>query len=408
MMDPRTESDPRLDAIPFRLVFDHASDAIVSIDLSSERIVAANPRLEVLCGFGVVDMVGARAAMLSPDHGDDGSVFGPAVYGSVGLHEDVRVRRADGYSVWATVTVGHVSHEACNFAICIVRDETERRSLERDLIEKHLALRSAHGELSARVAQLGALSDALERRNRELTEISARMATVSKRAMLGELAAEVAHSMNNPLAALQSTLRTCGRVLARSHDETLKAEIAPLHKRCTDASARLARSVEGLRAACRSGSAAPAPREVVVAVEIRAVLALFAHRIGEGIRVEIAGDTEATAWSSADDIHHVFATLFENGLHAVGERGAVGIRIERQADCTVVLVDDSGTGIPEGALPHVFEPFFTTKPPGEGTGLGLSMARRVVTRLGGSISAQAHGRLGGASVAVRLRTRETA
>jgi two-component system C4-dicarboxylate transport sensor histidine kinase DctB len=212
--------------------------------------------------------------------------------------------------------------------------------------------------------------------------------------------------MNNPLAALQSTLRTSGRLLARSHDDALKAEIAPLHKRCTDASARLARSVEGLRAACRSGSAAPVPRDVVVASEVRAVLALFAHRIGSEIRVDIEGDLEATAWSSADDIHHVFATLLENALHAVRSGGRIRVHIESQGGCTAVAVEDDGPGIPPGAVAHVFEPFFTTKPPGEGTGLGLSMARRVVTKLGGSIAVQEHGALGGAAVHLRLPTRE--
>jgi signal transduction histidine kinase len=85
-------------------------------------------------------------------------------------------------------------------------------------------------------------------------------------------------------------------------------------------------------------------------------------------------------------LNQVWTNLLANAIEALGDTGSIAIVTERDGACVRVDIVDSGPGIPEDIRSHVFDPFFTTKDVGEGTGLGLDTARRIVTeRLNGSI-----------------------
>jgi signal transduction histidine kinase len=86
------------------------------------------------------------------------------------------------------------------------------------------------------------------------------------------------------------------------------------------------------------------------------------------------------------ELNQVWTNLIDNALSAMGERGTLTIRTERDSDQLIVSVIDTGPGIPPEIRPRIFEPFFTTKPVGEGTGLGLDISYRiVVNKHGGDI-----------------------
>jgi signal transduction histidine kinase len=78
----------------------------------------------------------------------------------------------------------------------------------------------------------------------------------------------------------------------------------------------------------------------------------------------------------SDQIHRVLLNLLLNSLQAIDESGKIGVTVELQGQNAVIEVADNGRGIPADHLPNIFRPFYTTK--GEGTGLGLSLARRIV------------------------------
>jgi signal transduction histidine kinase len=87
------------------------------------------------------------------------------------------------------------------------------------------------------------------------------------------------------------------------------------------------------------------------------------------------------------EMNQVWTNLIANAIDAVGESGTITLRTRPDDDCIVVDIADTGPGIPPEARPHIFEPFFTTKDVGEGTGLGLDTARRIVVgRHGGSLT----------------------
>lgn len=109
----------------------------------------------------------------------------------------------------------------------------------------------------------------------------------------------------------------------------------------------------------------------------------------KGGTVKLERDIPASlpkVWAFPNQVKHVIANLLINGREAMPEGGDLSIKVRLSADTVEVTVIDEGTGIPAGVLEKMFEPFFTTK--SLGTGLGLSMARDVMTRLGGQIRAE--------------------
>jgi signal transduction histidine kinase len=105
-----------------------------------------------------------------------------------------------------------------------------------------------------------------------------------------------------------------------------------------------------------------------------------------------------------DELNQVWTNLIHNAVQAIDGPGEIAIETEADEDGVVVRVIDDGPGIAPEVRPRIFEPFFTTKPRGEGSGLGLGIARRIVVdRHGGTIDVAS--RPGRTCVEVRLPRR---
>ncbi|WP_437953703.1 ATP-binding protein [Sorangium sp. So ce296] len=138
-----------------------------------------------------------------------------------------------------------------------------------------------------------------------------------------------------------------------------------------------------------SGERAPADLNAVVAESVRLARA-GAHGGDLDVRVVAAYDPRIGPVEMATlDMGRVFLNVVDNALYAMQqkkrERGVgyapeLSVRTADQGDHVEVRIRDNGTGIPKGVAPRLFEPFFTTKPPGEGTGLGLSLSREIVVQ----------------------------
>ncbi len=92
--------------------------------------------------------------------------------------------------------------------------------------------------------------------------------------------------------------------------------------------------------------------------------------------------------ASGAELNQVWLNLVDNALDAIPQSGHVQIEARHEHDRVVVSVSDDGGGIPEDVLPRIWDPFFTTKPPGQGTGLGLDLTRRLVRGYGGDIGVE--------------------
>ncbi len=92
--------------------------------------------------------------------------------------------------------------------------------------------------------------------------------------------------------------------------------------------------------------------------------------------------------ATGGELNQVWLNLIDNALDAIPETGRIDISARRELDRVVVRIVDDGPGIPPEAMPRIFDPFFTTKPPGQGTGLGLDITRRLLRRYHGDITVQ--------------------
>jgi signal transduction histidine kinase len=202
---------------------------------------------------------------------------------------------------------------------------------------------------------------------------------------IGELASGVAHDLNNALNVMRLRLDLLGRELAGTgHGGNVKALAAIVD----DAAVRVAR-VHDLSRRQVDEPLEPVQLQVVIAEALAlARTELEQHALVEGRHIRLVSSIPELPPLRATpaELKHLFVNLLLNARDAMPLGGTISIEVRREEDFAVVTVADEGTGIAEEHLERVFEAFFTTKK--NGTGLGLSMARGAISRLGGSIVAR--------------------
>jgi signal transduction histidine kinase len=147
---------------------------------------------------------------------------------------------------------------------------------------------------------------------------------------------------------------------------------------------------------------APAPEPTDVREGLESTLVMLAHEIkAKSIHVVRADAPELPSVPAhAGELNQVWTNLIDNAVDALSEGGELRIETAREGEYVVVRVIDDGAGIPPDVLPRIFDPFFTTKGVGEGSGLGLDIAHRIVTQHRGQLTVES--RAGRTEFAVRL------
>jgi len=188
-------------------------------------------------------------------------------------------------------------------------------------------------------------------------------------ATLGELATGLAHEIRNPLAGIAGVIEIVGRDLplsspAKSVVKEVRQEIAQINRILTD-----------LLETARPRAPEMRWSDLNTTVE-HAVMLARQQVLSKPIKIEFTPDEDLREVEhDSDQIHQVLLNLLLNAEQAIEGSGAVHVAIFEKDDAAVVTVSDTGRGIPAEHLPNIFRPFFTTK--GNGTGLGLSLARRI-------------------------------
>jgi signal transduction histidine kinase len=118
---------------------------------------------------------------------------------------------------------------------------------------------------------------------------------------------------------------------------------------------------------------------------IETVLTLYHNQLKHGVEVMRNYEEVPSIWCYPDELNQVWTNLLHNALQAMEYKGTLKIDVTRQNTNILVSLTDSGKGIAPEIMPKIFEPFFTTKPPGEGSGLGLDIVKKIVEKHQGTI-----------------------
>ena len=238
------------------------------------------------------------------------------------------------------------------------------------------------------VAALETDNDITERKRAEeererLRQLEADLARINRMSMMGELAASLGHEINQPIAAAAINARACLRWLLREPPENEEARQTA--SRIVSDLARVADIIERNRSLYRRGTPQSEPIDLN---EIIRQMVVLLHDAANRQSISIRTDLDAALPTTTADhvqLQQVLMNLMLNGIEAMqDESGELSVTSTRTEDGQLLIsVSDSGTGLPGEEPERIFEAFFTTKP--QGTGMGLSISRRIIESHGGRL-----------------------
>jgi PAS domain S-box-containing protein len=369
----------------YQLLFEEAGDGILLVDGDSGRILSANRRLQELTGFLRTELEQEPVAKLFPDQNSKNTtkvrsaLFSSDMLSHSGFYEDMALLKKDGYLAFATLSVKTVSAEKTgghSVAFCILHDMGEKKSMERDLLAKHWELKNAYEEL--------------ERAHMELKSAQEALVQAGKLAALGELAAGVAHELNQPLSGVMGFGQELERLLKERDPDPLVLDFAgEINKN----SLRMKKIIQQLREFTRKSV------EDYQDVELRHViddsLKLLDQQFrSRGIEVSIQAEEDLPKiYCNPFQLEQVFINLATNARDAIesGGRGSGKIEIEARRKAQdpkrflEILFRDDGIGMNSETQNRALDPFYTTKEVGKGTGLGLSVSYGILSKIHGSM-----------------------
>jgi len=310
------------------------------------------------------------------------------------VRRTVHLRSSFGKDVWLD----------CSLAVFVAREEKHLLLIVNDVSERHAAEETINDHIRS-----------LQETNRKLEEAHHQLLQSEKMASIGQLAAGVAHELNNPIGFVHSNLGS----LAGYVDDLLRIDAAftEVEANPGPSSAEALARVRALKDACDHDFLVSDLRQLIA--ESREGLDRVRKIVQDLKDFSRVGDT---GWQWAElhkgldstlnivwnelkykaevvrqygelpeircipsQLNQVFMNLLVNAAQAIEERGHITIRSGHAEDRVWVEVEDDGKGIPPENLQRIFEPFFTTKPVGKGTGLGLSLSWGIVQRHQGTL-----------------------
>ncbi|OGB33522.1 MAG: hypothetical protein A3F78_17530 [Burkholderiales bacterium RIFCSPLOWO2_12_FULL_61_40] len=376
-------------------IMDNASVAILFTQ--NRQVTRCNPKFAELFGYARDGIIGQPARILyhsDEDYAEIGRQAFPLLSQGKPFKGELFMRRADGSSLWANL-IGYLidPREPAKGTIWLAEDRSAFKQAEDALQENLLQLKET---------------------NRRLEDAQNQLLQSEKLASIGQLAAGVAHEINNPIGFVSSNMRT----LSTYTDDLLRlidayaAAVARVHLP-TDAAAALqstlqAVEIDYLRQDLKellheSGDGLNRVRQIVqdlkdfshvdtgqwMAVNlnacIKSTLNVVWNEIKFKAKVEFAWGELPEVLCNAAQINQVVLNLLVNAGHAIDTQGLITIRTGHDETMAWFEIEDTGCGMSEQVQKRIFEPFFTTKPIGQGTGLGLSVSYGIISKHGGRI-----------------------
>ncbi len=315
---------------------------------------------------------------------------------------DIHSRRKSGELFWERVAISpiqdHLNKTTTHYLI-IKEDITQQKEIAE--------------ELERSVAESTQMAAHLEYLNAELKSTQSQMFQREKMASIGQLAAGVAHEINNPIGFVSSNLRSLGKYLEKITDYVKQLEcglqqhsaegwqeIEPLRKRLKidylfedskdlvaeslDGAERVRKIVQNLKTFSRVDQTGTQLVDLNECLESTVSIVWNEIKYKAQLTKKL-GDLPPLECNS-QELTQVFTNILVNAAQAIEKDGLIEIRSWCEADDIMISISDNGCGIRPADRVKIFEPFFTTKPVGQGTGLGMSISYEIIKKHGGDIS----------------------
>lgn len=382
-----------------RNITDHMAEGVFVLNRSGE-VKFMNPEAERLLGWSLEELQGKSMHQSIHHHTAEGEELHPG--------ECLIMRSINDCAVYRTDNDAYVRKDGSMFAVSYVAAPM----LENGEVTGAVVVFSDVSERKKSEAQQKALTQMLH-------EAQVQLLQSEKMASIGQLAAGVAHEINNPVGYVSSNLTTLQKYVedlfslldayARLEQEVapenaIRQEIDSLKQRLDldflreDLSDLMSESQEGISRV----------RQIVQDLKdfshvdeaewqwadlhksLDSTLNIVHNELKYKAEVIKEYDPDIPHVECiASQLNQVFMNLLVNAAHAIENRGTITVRtLLRSPEWVAVEITDTGTGIPQDKLGRIFDPFYTTKPVGKGTGLGLSLAYGIVQKHDGEIEVE--------------------
>ena len=377
-------------------IFNAAQNGLIVINTSLLQIMDANQAAAEILGYEVDDLIGEMVFKVVPQDCQEGQLLATSQTGI--RNQEGEVIHRDGHRVPVIRSLTEVNQGEAPMAVLSFLNITARKQAESKLRDS--------------CAQL-------EQANEQLKKHKDQMVQSEKLASIGQLAAGVAHEINNPVGFVTSNLGTIleycdtmssllklygqrdalgpdretdrqdlvqkiDRIMEEEDLEFILEDIDHVLTESMEGVKRVADIVQNLKSFAREDSLERRPHDINEGIE--AMIKMVWNELKYRCTVERNLGQVPVVQCHAGQVNQVIMNVLVNASHAMPEGGGtitvgtavVGGELE-------ISIADNGKGIPPEILPRIFDPFFTTKDVGKGTGLGLSISHGIIQDHGGRI-----------------------
>lgn len=247
---------------------------------------------------------------------------------------------------------------------------------------------------SDRTAMMNIMED-MNEANRQLKDIQAQLLQSEKMAVVGQLAAGVAHEINNPMSFILSNLDTLSKYMPDIIDavqnkqsnvdaQELIEDVVKMVQESYEGALRVKRIVQDLRTFSHVDEAELQSVDIHTCLD--STLNILENEIKYKVEIIKEYGNIPNIRCYPMQLSQIFLNLIVNALQAIENQGKISIKTYSAGGKIFIEIGDTGCGIPPEVIDRIFEPFFTTKRVGKGTGLGLSIVYNIIKRHNGEIS----------------------
>ena len=414
----------------YRDIFENAIEGIFQVTLDG-RVLSANPALVKILGYeskdDLINSITNIGEQVYVDPGIRDKMVSLLLEQGELVNAETRFKKKDGTTIWVSFSSSLVRNDAGEpFAVeGLLTDISERKKSEEEVLRLNEELEQRVIERTSQLetanTELRQITSQLETAYQELKAAQSRVLQQEKMASIGQLAAGVAHEINNPMGFIISNLNS----LQRYSDKIISfmdVLLDALEKMLPDHQAQYSELIEKVMAQKKSTkldyvirdlddlikeSLEGADRVRKIVQDLKSFSRLDAFEYQQANINAGLDSTINIIWNelkykaklvkeygqlpdimcNLGQLNQAFMNLLMNAAQAIeGQKGEIRIRTEHRDDAVRVTISDNGTGIPKNALDRIFDPFFTTKDVGEGTGLGLSIVYDIIKKHHGEIA----------------------